>query len=540
MDNNNFDSLFDGTYIPKKNITFGVKEKEKEKEVKVNEFKESAIEHSFNLKDFIDENSKRTPDDLFSEDFRSGRLGYFKMFGSYSASEGFNPVGVYKWEKNHWVIFNDFSGKSLVATWLRERPSLKSKLSDRNLTWIYSLAKTDLMMDHTAIISSDSDIGKLDKNSIVFPTINHYIVLKNGEFFVEKPNKDYNLRYVINIDLKPFEHTFNDGKYNPSLESTTNYFNKYICGAFPDISVRSLVQEFVGAAFFKTSFQKCLWLYGNGSNGKSTLLDIIQHVVPGGYKSTDLGQIGGEFNLHPLLGASIIGVPEVEDCKINEARLKSLISGDEIPVNRKGQSILSHRFTAKWFICSNNIPHFNDRTDGFFRRFVWIEVKNKISDKDKDVRIKEKIIGEDMHCFFDWTLLGALRIENRGHIVYDEDYPDEIKKTKAELRFQNNSVAQWLDICGVRVTDNVELYTPRSEIIKKYHDFCSEELHQSGLGPEKFWGELKRQLKTDILNFNKRSKALGKVVPNTNLTFSELRSTQDFNEIEDIPYSKNK
>lgn len=414
--------------------------------------------------------------------------GPFKMFCS--ENNGLQQISVYEWVKNHWSMMNDLQGKLLVSDWLQKDSYFAGQISDKKCSLIWDYARTMLTKSNCAVIGTEQDLNSVGE--IVFPTINHYLVLKNGKFMIEKPNPNYHMRYVIQLDLSPYilDH---ETEYAPSIEIPHDcYFERFIRGAFPEQAVERVVQEFVGAAFFKTSFQKCLWLYGGGSNGKSTLLDLIKHIIPNGYRAGDLGRLHGDFDLHSLMDAAIIGVPEVEDSKLPEGRLKSLISGDEIPVNRKNKDVINHRFLAKWFICSNNIPHFNDKSDGWFRRFVWVKVENKISDSNQIINIKDLIIKKDMLCFFDWVLMGALSIAKRGHIVGDAEMPLSLQICKQQLRWQNNSVAQWFEISGLRVTVSESEYASRADIYGRYRDFCAQELMKEAIGVEKFWNEMER------------------------------------------------
>lgn len=419
--------------------------------------------------------------------------GPFKLFAT-KDKEGLSILNIYSWKENCWKIFNELEGSRLVRKWLRLHPAFEDRLNDKSLKSIWSFAVGELLEAVVAIVSYDEDPDCLKK--VVLPTTSHYLHFRNNRLEVELPNKDLNLRYSINnvLNKDKFVNHENDVKeYVPSTFSENNYFNNYIKTAFPDEGVAEVVQEFVGAAFFKTSFNRCLWICGEPGSGKSTILKCLEKITES-YAAADFNKLQGTFDLANLVDATIIGVSEVEmiDGKsMPEGLLKTIMSGDKFPINDKYKKIVSASILGKWFVCSNDIPHINDKSGGFFRRFVWIYIRSKIEEKLKIHKYEDKIVGEDMECFFDWALIGALRVVARGKMLEDCDLPESLRTIKKELRYKNNSIAQWVDEKGVQITSSTNhRHSKCLDVYKSYDDFCSE----NGLpkiGNERFWSIMK-------------------------------------------------
>lgn len=451
----------------------------------------------------------RNPDSEFVEVIMAPKMegalksrGPFKMFCSIGDT-GKQLINVYEWTKNHWRYINEEEGKAIVQEWMQDDFELKLKYSDKRSEAVWNAAKTRLSRDDAkpGIVNGEDDVlteGKsLNRGKpVVFPLMNHYLVLKNGKVYVEKPNPAYLIRHVLNFDIGPFlfdEQT----EYVPKPVDPNTKFGEYLNRTFPDLAVRAVVQEFFASAFFENSFQKCLWLIGNGSNGKSTLNKILQKVVPS-FRATSFKALKGEFALHNLMPATAIGISEViEGSTIEEDTFKQLVGGDEMTVNRKNKDIINHRFLAKFFMAVNVFPHIKDTTTGFWRRNTIVEVNNSLSDEAMILDYENQIVSSpaSMICLLDWIIEGALRIIARGNIIPDSEMPQSIQDTKKRLRYKNNSVAQWFECVGLRLSDDGEEHMSKASILASYKDFCFEVLGgKQPMGEERFWETIRQQL----------------------------------------------
>jgi len=306
---------------------------------------------------------------------------------------------------------------------------------------------------------------------------------------------------------------------------------------FPDPEVRAVVQEFFASAFFETSFQKCLWLIGPGSNGKSTLNKILQKVVPS-FRATSFKALKGEFALHNLMPATAIGISEViEGSTIEEDIFKQLVGGDEMSVNRKNKDIINHRFLAKFFMAVNVFPHIKDTTNGFWRRSTVVEVNNSLSDDAMILDYENQIVSSSasMICLLDWIIEGALRIIARGNIIPDSEMPKSIQDTKTRLRYKNNSVAQWLDCVELRFCEDGEEYMSKASLLSSYQEFCYEVLGgKQPMGEERFWENIRLKLNINELKASNLRRN-GKQTPVVPLTLAPKKTELD--KIMDIPFA---
>jgi putative DNA primase/helicase len=127
-----------------------------------------------------------------------------------------------------------------------------------------------------------------------------------------------------------------------------------------------LVQQYVGYTLIgDTRFQVAQWWFGSGANGKGFLARIVAalHRKVAAASIDDLGGFGSEN----LIDASLITVDETPK-RVDEQRLKTAISGDDLPINRKYLQPVTVKLRGKWLLRGNDKPALSDQTDGVWRR----------------------------------------------------------------------------------------------------------------------------------------------------------------------------
>jgi phage/plasmid-associated DNA primase len=204
-----------------------------------------------------------------------------------------------------------------------------------------------------------------------------------------------------------------------------------------------------------------------------------------------------------------------------------------VPVNPKGKDVITARFFSKFFVASNSIPHISDLSNGFWRRMTFVEVKNKVSEKDTINNIENLIVrdNESMLSLIDFFAEGILRIQARKKLIDDEDMPESIRQAKEKLRHRNNSIAQWVEARGLRHVRFTTGWTPVVKLHDSYKEFCAIDL--GGKKPmldEKFWPELHRIFDLPGQALERKAKNIdGRVVKAANISFVPLKeSPNDF------------
>ena len=191
------------------------------------------------------------------------------------------------------------------------------------------------------------------------------------------------VRNKINLDYNP-------NAYDELMDKT---LNKLAC---EDINIRHLIEEMIGYCFYsRNELGKAFILVGDKSNGKSTLLALIEKIL--GHKnisSLDLSELGERFKTAELFGKlANIGDDIGDEFVADPSLFKKLVTGDRVNVEKKGQDPFEFNNYSKFIFSANKIPRIKDRTGAVQRRLLIIPFNARFSkdDEDFDPFIKYKL-----------------------------------------------------------------------------------------------------------------------------------------------------
>lgn len=294
-----------------------------------------------------------------------------------------------------------------------------------------------------------------------------YIGLKDMVLNIETMELEpYNQRLVIRNRI---DFDFNNNAYDELLDKT---LDKVCCY---DKNLRLLLEEMIGYCLYSdVKFQTAFMLTGGGSNGKSTILNLIKNLIGySNYSTLNMQELGERFKPAQLVGKLVNLGDDIPDKYLSDTSVfKSVITGGAITVERKGEQPFNFINRAKFIFCANNPPKSSDKTDGFKRRLTFIPFNAKFTkdDVDFDPFIEDKLLREEsMEYLLKLAILGLKRLLNNNSFTKSDASDEEIKKYEKT----NNNVLEWLE-----ELDNVEKelnYNKRSDVYKNYCFWCNEQ-----------------------------------------------------------------
>ncbi len=174
-----------------------------------------------------------------------------------------------------------------------------------------------------------------------------------------------------------------------------------------------VLQEYFGYSLIRWPFalHKALILVGGGSNGKSTVLEILEAMIGKlNVSYVGLDRFGNRFDIatmhHKLLNV-MRDMPRMS--KAAEDVLKLLISNEPVQAEEKFLSPFEFRYGGKLVFATNHLPRFSDPTDGFWRRWLimpfLVSFQGRAEDKNRVRRLMEELPG-----ISNWALTGARRL----------------------------------------------------------------------------------------------------------------------------------
>jgi len=220
--------------------------------------------------------------------------------------------------------------------------------------------------------------------------------------------------------------------YNPDSDPVA--WQGFLDTILPKKEDQIVLQEFLGSILLRPyRYQKALFLLGEGSNGKSTLLLIISEVVGSlNVSSLPLHQLlKNNFSGSSLFGKLLnVSGDTSANFEADWSVFKKLTGGDKLFCDRKYLSPIEFVNEAKLIFNTNTLPKIPFNTDNyaFWRRVLIINFQEKFIDVDsldkcedndhlhlKDPEIINKLTTETLKSsILNWMLTGLQSLFAKG------------------------------------------------------------------------------------------------------------------------------
>ena len=259
--------------------------------------------------------------------------------------------------------------------------------------------------------------------------------------------------------------------YSEVMDKTLNKVCMY------DPQIRLLLEEMIGYTLYrKNLMQVCFILTGEGSNGKSTILNIIKRLLgKQNYTSLDLRELEDTFKPSELYN-KLANIGDDISAKYldNSSVFKKVVTGESFVVQRKYGQPFELECYATQIFCANELPQVHDKSDGFSRRIVIVPFNARFSktDADYDPFIEDKLLtDESVQYLLNIAIQGLRRVLlTKGFTkstVGESEKDDYIKL--------NNNVLEWFDSEPKLENESV------TDVYLAYQVWCS----QNGCQPVK-------------------------------------------------------
>ena len=290
------------------------------------------------------------------------------------------------------------------------------------------------------------------------------------------------------IEFARIPVTYDQSAYCADLDKM---LNRVFVG---DREVINLFEEMIGYCLIKSSrYQKAFIMVGSGSNGKSTILDLIEEFLgAANYSSLPLEQVTDRFNKAELEHKLANIGDDIDNVAIKDSgTLKKMISGESITVERKGERPFKFRPYAKHIYSANSIPRSFDKSEGFYRRWIFIPFNATFSpdDPDYDPMIFDKITTDQaLSYLLNLALKGARRLMKQGKFTQ----PASVANALEAYRTDNSTTLSWIEDKGL--TEEYFLANSTDKIYSDFTDWCKT----SGVKQPNITG--KKMFKREICN----------------------------------------
>lgn len=255
-----------------------------------------------------------------------------------------------------------------------------------------------------------------------------------------------------------------DAMYSQIID---DFFNQ-ISGR--EVEKKNLLYEIIGYCLIrKNVFSKFFICYGEGKTGKSTYLSLIRNLI--GVRNTSflsLNDLERPFKPAELFGKLVNLGDDIPYKGLKETDiLKKLVTGEMFAAEQKFvQRPLNFSNFAKLIYTTNKLPEVYDRTTGFYRRFMIIDINNKI--ENPDPFFLDRLTDADYEYLLSVSVQKLVEALKRNELSECESSTIKLK----EYRMSQSSVLTFLSEFNY---DKKKLdHRPCMELFTEYDQFCKD------------------------------------------------------------------
>jgi putative DNA primase/helicase len=241
----------------------------------------------------------------------------------------------------------------------------------------------------------------------------------------------------------------------------------------------SFVQRAVGYSLTGDTSEQCFFMcHGTGSNGKSTLFNVLSDIL-GDYSRTANMELFSEGRNNQnsanevamLQGSRLVTTVETNDgIRLNEAMVKKLTGSDIITAKKLYADTFEYKPVFKIWIAVNHLPIIRGTDIGIWRRIRIIPFNVHISDAEKDTKLPEKLRNE-YPGILRWAIEGCLQWQKQGL-----NPPDIVLAATQEYQEDQDIFADFINTCCVT---GPGMKTRGEQLYHEYKKYCDESGYKS-------------------------------------------------------------
>lgn len=250
-----------------------------------------------------------------------------------------------------------------------------------------------------------------------------------------------------------------------------------------DPDLITYVQRLLGLSLIGAVLEQLLpFCYGDGANGKSTLLETVQHIAglgDDGY-ATSAGSellLATALQSHPtdmarLAGARLVVSSEIEEGqRFAEARVKQLTGGDIISARFMRADFFSFTPSHTLWLHANHQPSVRAGGPAFWRRLRLIPFNHVVPESDRVKDLQARLVADEGGAILAWLAHGAADYLRDGL-----PEPASVRAATGAYEAEQDTVARFVaDRCVVGDPNRADLRVPTAALRSAYETWCRTE-----------------------------------------------------------------
>lgn len=270
---------------------------------------------------------------------------------------------------------------------------------------------------------------------------------------------------LLSTEERTFSPFFLDVTFDATSydEHVDKFLNDITCKR-PEL--RETLVEILGLILLTAKFPHHVFFFiGSGYNGKSTFLEMINNFVGELGQNLSLDAFNDPTSVVSLIGKLVNCTDETDGVYIDRCKgYKSLASGNTITVRPIYSKPVKVQNTATLILSTNNMPKFNDRTNGFYRRLVIVPFDFKIEEKISNL---DELLSTDnaKSYILNLALKGVKRIKDNEYKLSKNEILD---KALEDYKMEIDHIVAFIK--EYSIIDGKET----KEVFADYQEYCGE------------------------------------------------------------------
>lgn len=251
--------------------------------------------------------------------------------------------------------------------------------------------------------------------------------------------------------------------YQPDKVSTA--WQRWGQNLAPDVLV--FLEEYGGLSLTtETKYELTLWLVGMPGCGKGTYIQALRSALgPQRWTTLSAKDVAGRFGLVSLAGKTLAvsaEAPPIRHGRYTDI-VNTVISGEPIKVEEKGQPGYDLLPRCKLVWAMNNLPVVNEANNGIFRRACVVKME-QIAEQDTSLKAAIEADGQALVNVF---VAGLKRLRERGHF----DIPASVRAATSDFQRDSDHVLLFLESHSLKETDHRE---KSIDVFTAYKQWCDQ------------------------------------------------------------------
>ena len=234
------------------------------------------------------------------------------------------------------------------------------------------------------------------------------------------------------------------------------------------------LQEFMGYCLIPTNkAQKMLMLVGNGGEGKSRIGRVLRALLGDNMNTCSIQKLAcNRFARADQEGKLLMLDDDMKmDALPDTETLKAIITmEDKMDLERKGrQSVQGHLYVRLIGFGNGSLSALYDRSDGFYRRQLVLQVRDRPEDRVDDTSLGDRLRGEAEGILL-WCLEGLHRLIESSFVF---TISQRTQRNMEEIRKTDNNVLDFLESTGYIMFEPNTHATTR-QLYRAYLRWCED------------------------------------------------------------------